>query len=78
MKNYFTIEIIFSRKFQKIKPYLRSAKGGNFAKSSKKKTPLSWSLKYTKFTNKALARKWVFSQAAQRETPLRSPSYLYF
>ena len=39
---------IFLKICKKIKPYLRRAESGNFAKSSKKKTPLSWSLKIYK------------------------------
>ena len=36
------------------------------------------SLNYKHLRIRRWARKWVFSQAAQRETPLRSPSYLCF
>lgn len=46
-----------------------------FFQKGKKKSPAKAELKLQIFTNKALARKWVFSQAAQRETPLRSLSY---
>ena len=44
------IKSMVHENLQKIKPYLRRAnvKRGKFAKSSKKKTPLSWSLKIYK------------------------------
>ena len=45
---------------------------------SKKENSLSRVKKHQNLRIWRQARKWVFSQAAQRETPLRSPSYFVF
>lgn len=46
-----------------------------FFQKGKKKSPAKAELKLQILRIWRQARKWVFSQAAQRETPLRSPSY---